>query len=465
MNISILSSIILFGLSLTAYHYIKGRTGRNISWMFLFVSLFSFFIFLEYKIEDLASVNYLASYNLAMHRVLLIQIFSGLAGFCILFSLYLFVTFALEFPPITKVKRSLKFIIQFLSIGICCTSIFGLDIQLVGEKIERSSTGFMFLHVLFYILTTLTGTFILFSKSIQHTSLLRKFQITYLPLGVILGLTVGGIFGYVFYDKPFMVSIAAFSPIFSAMVLISGFLFSRELFQYSFDYKGTLKECRKPIKNRAILKKLQQDFDIQISIYTQRDGNKFENFISSELVELPEEMLRKVKSPDQFFFIEDYDEIPNSLEFIFLTQEKAQGGMFYDYDPGLVLVLVQKFDRKILSKADFSFLDQLFSSLGRNTRSEFLFAGSNKSIQKESLSSFLQRKFHLTYTEARICAEISAGSSREKIQEILDIKATTMKSHFSSIYEKTLKDEMDGHHRDKMQKLTVFLNRIMNDRN
>jgi hypothetical protein len=70
----------------------------------------------------------------------------------------------------------------------------------------------------------------------------------------------------------------------------------------------------------------------------------------------------------------------------------------------------------------------------------------------------LQTKFGLTYQEARICCDISAGKDRSAIRRDYNIAETTLKSQLSSIYRKTIeRTRAKGERRDKMQRLTIFL--------
>lgn len=74
----------------------------------------------------------------------------------------------------------------------------------------------------------------------------------------------------------------------------------------------------------------------------------------------------------------------------------------------------------------------------------------------------LQTKFALTYQEAQICADIDEGIAREDIAQKLKIQATTLKIHLKSIYAKTMGRSTDASpaHRDKLQRLTVFLKKL-----
>ncbi|MES0488753.1 MAG: response regulator [Leptospirales bacterium] len=84
-------------------------------------------------------------------------------------------------------------------------------------------------------------------------------------------------------------------------------------------------------------------------------------------------------------------------------------------------------------------------------------------IQKyENLFKVLQQKFYLTYQEASICKSIVQGESRQRLMEVYEIGATTLKSHLRTIYSKTIDLESvnfsEKHH--KFHELYLFLNKV-----
>jgi len=319
MNISLFSAIALYLNSAIAFFIVKGKAGRNLSLVLFSMGSFSFFIYAEYHTQTISLLE-IAS----IEKLQLVKLFSTFAGFFVMYGLYRFLIFSIEFPPITVLSKSFLIILRFLSIVISSTSYFGIVISEREGKIIRESTGFMYLHLTFYCATGLTGTFLLFSKSIQHSSLLRKFQITYIPLGLIIALVIGGIFGFLFFDNPVMVSFASFAPLFFSFVMLAGFLFSREIFSRNFDQIAILNKIRKLKRAKDILKLLHSDYSIHLSIRVKREGNHFEDFISSDAAHsIPDSILAISKKEIKYFFIEDYDEYPDSTEFQFRACPKT----------------------------------------------------------------------------------------------------------------------------------------------
>ncbi len=84
----------------------------------------------------------------------------------------------------------------------------------------------------------------------------------------------------------------------------------------------------------------------------------------------------------------------------------------------------------------------------------------------KSLFTVLQTKYSLTYIESSIAFLISEGYSRNDICKKLNIATETIKKHLNSVYKKTIGTEPDhgSSGRDKFQRVTVFLNRIVNNK-
>ncbi|WP_040509968.1 LuxR family transcriptional regulator [Leptospira wolffii] len=86
-------------------------------------------------------------------------------------------------------------------------------------------------------------------------------------------------------------------------------------------------------------------------------------------------------------------------------------------------------------------------------------------MNPETLVSILREKTKLTKKETEICAGIASGKDKSKISEDLGIHSGTMKNHLKSIYRKTidLEKEIPGPERDKLQRLTIYLFRLLGE--
>ncbi|WP_246052665.1 PAS domain S-box protein [Leptospira semungkisensis] len=86
-------------------------------------------------------------------------------------------------------------------------------------------------------------------------------------------------------------------------------------------------------------------------------------------------------------------------------------------------------------------------------------------MDREALIGTLREKTKLTKKETEICAGIASGKDKSKISEDLGIHPGTMKNHLKSIYRKTidLEKEIPGPERDKLQRLTIYLFRLLGE--
>ncbi|TGL63520.1 PAS domain-containing protein [Leptospira sarikeiensis] len=84
-------------------------------------------------------------------------------------------------------------------------------------------------------------------------------------------------------------------------------------------------------------------------------------------------------------------------------------------------------------------------------------------MDRETLIGILRDKTKLTKKETEICAGIASGKDKSRISEDLGIHPGTMKNHLKSIYRKTidLEKEIPGPERDKLQRLTIYLFRLL----
>jgi len=88
-----------------------------------------------------------------------------------------------------------------------------------------------------------------------------------------------------------------------------------------------------------------------------------------------------------------------------------------------------------------------------------------KRRQSESLFVNLQREYGLTYQEASICAMIYEGLNRTDLMSHFNITPATLKSHFKSIFSKTIDIENKNYYKKqgKLQMLTTFLFKMRED--
>lgn len=86
-------------------------------------------------------------------------------------------------------------------------------------------------------------------------------------------------------------------------------------------------------------------------------------------------------------------------------------------------------------------------------------------LDREALIGILRDKTKLTKKETEICAGIASGKDKSRISEDLGIHPGTMKNHLKSIYRKTidLEKEIPGPERDKLQRLTIYLFRLLGE--
>ncbi len=86
-------------------------------------------------------------------------------------------------------------------------------------------------------------------------------------------------------------------------------------------------------------------------------------------------------------------------------------------------------------------------------------------MNPETLVGILREKTKLTRKETEICAGIASGRDKSRISEDLGIHPGTMKNHLKSIYRKTIDLEKDipGPERDKLQRLTIYLFRLLGE--
>ncbi|EQA38262.1 PAS domain S-box protein [Leptospira inadai serovar Lyme str. 10] len=86
-------------------------------------------------------------------------------------------------------------------------------------------------------------------------------------------------------------------------------------------------------------------------------------------------------------------------------------------------------------------------------------------LDKAALVRMLREKTKLTRKETEICAGIASGKDKSLVCEELGIHQGTMKNHLKSIYRKTIDLEKDipGPERDKLQRLTIYLFRLLGD--
>ena len=91
-----------------------------------------------------------------------------------------------------------------------------------------------------------------------------------------------------------------------------------------------------------------------------------------------------------------------------------------------------------------------------------LWSATRQEESRKPLFVRLQEKYELTYQEALICEMLARGTRRAEVQKALEITTGTLKNHFTSIYSKTIDflEENEAVSRDKLQRLTVFLNAL-----
>lgn len=117
-----------------------------------------------------------------------------------------------------------------------------------------------------------------------------------------------------------------------------------------------------------------------------------------------------------------------------------------------------------------SFLSTISANVGEATTAP-KFGSLSDTLKKyegmnpDTLVGILREKTKLTKKETEICAGIASGKDKNRISEDLGIHPGTMKNHLKSIYRKTidLEKEIPGPERDKLQRLTIYLFRLLGE--
>jgi len=92
------------------------------------------------------------------------------------------------------------------------------------------------------------------------------------------------------------------------------------------------------------------------------------------------------------------------------------------------------------------------------------FENRSKLVKLKSIFNLLRSEYNLTKTEASICDLLFQEQSRKSIKTLLQISDGTFRNHLSHIYEKTISitENLDLVQKDKLQRLTIFLNNLSN---
>ncbi|PJZ71466.1 hypothetical protein CH373_02950 [Leptospira perolatii] len=94
-----------------------------------------------------------------------------------------------------------------------------------------------------------------------------------------------------------------------------------------------------------------------------------------------------------------------------------------------------------------------------------LLSHSSGDKDRDEIVKVIRSRTKLTRKETEICASIAIGTDKVKISEELGIHSGTMKNHLKSIYRKTIdrEREIPGPERDKLQRLTIYLFRLLRE--